>query len=63
MPTGRRKAGIQIIGTVTLLKRSSGPYGRTWGAMKSNEWLAQIVIVAGDVVVSTATETATAGAR
>ena len=31
--------------------------------MKSNEWLAQTVIVAGDVVVSTATETSMAGAR
>jgi hypothetical protein len=31
--------------------------------MKSNEWLAQIVTVAGDVVMSTATETATAEAR
>ena len=52
-----RNAGNQIVGTVTLLIRSSGPYGRRCGAMKSNEWLAQIVTVAGDVVVSTETET------
>src|SRR5260370_23689234 len=56
MPTGRRNTGIQIIGTVTLLIKSSGPYGRSCGAMKSNEWLAQIVIMAGGVGVADATE-------
>src|SRR5260370_22603919 len=60
MPTGRRNTGIQIIGTVTLLIKSSGPYGRSCGAMKSNEWLAQIVILAGEVAVSPATQTAAA---
>jgi hypothetical protein len=31
--------------------------------MKSNEWLAQIVTVAGDVVLSTVTETPMDGVR
>src|SRR5260370_36877562 len=54
MPTGRRNTGIQIIGTVTLLIKSSGPYGRSGGAMKSNDRIGQPGTMAGDVVLCAA---------
>ena len=57
-----RDARNQIIGTVTRLVSSNGPYRSSPGAIKSNERLAQIVTVGGEVVSSIATETPIGGA-